>query len=67
MLKVLEDLRKSEAGFAVEIPLTATAGVNILNLRSAIIRAAAKEGIQVNTSSDDKNFYVWNAQSRRKV
>lgn len=65
MLKVIEDLRKSETGFAVEIPLTVTTGVSILNLRSAIIRAAAKDGIEVNTSSDDKNFYVWKAQTRK--
>jgi hypothetical protein len=63
MLKVIEDLRHSEPGFAVEIPLAETGGTEVLNLRSAILRASAKEGFEVNTSSDDKNFYVWKAKN----
>ena len=61
MKKVMEDLRHSEPGFAVEIPLVETSDTGVLNLRSAILRACAKEGLEVNTSSDDKNFYVWKA------
>ena len=61
LLKIMEDLRKSQSGFAVEIPLASIAGVSVLNLRSAIVRAAAKEKISVATSSDDENFYVWRA------
>ena len=67
MLKVMEDLRDSESGFAVEIPLAATGGTGVLNLRSAILRASAKEGLEVSTSSDDKNFYVWKAQKAKKT
>jgi hypothetical protein len=66
MVKVIEDLGNSESGFAVEIPLATLDGVSVLNLRSAIIRAAAKEGVQVSTSSDDKNFYVWKAETRTR-
>jgi hypothetical protein len=61
MLKVIEDLRHSEPGFAVEIPLAEASDTGVLNLRSAILRASAKEGLEINTSSDDKNFYVWKA------
>jgi len=37
--------------------------VKVLNLRSAIVRASAKEGIAVSTSSDDQYFYVWKARA----
>jgi len=60
LLKIMEDLRKSQSGFAVRIPL-ANIDVSVLNLRSAIGRAASKEKISVATSSDDVNFYVWKA------
>lgn len=61
LAKIMEDLRASSPGFAVRIPLSATDDVPVLNLRSAIVRAAAKEGLSVSTSSDDENFYVWKA------
>jgi hypothetical protein len=59
LLKIMEDLRNSQSGFAVTIPLSSIGDVSVLNLRSAIVRAASKEGIAVSTSSDDENFYVW--------
>jgi hypothetical protein len=59
LLKVMEDLRKSQSGFAVKVPLADIGGVSVLNLRSAIVRAAAKEKMRVATSSDDGHFYVW--------
>jgi hypothetical protein len=59
MGKIMEDLRKSEPGFAVQIPLASTNNIPVLNLRSAIVRAAAKESIKVITSSDDRYFYAW--------
>ena len=59
--KVMEDLRNATTGYAVKIPLAGIAGVSVLNLRSAIVRAAAKEKISVASSSDDENFYVWRA------
>jgi hypothetical protein len=61
MKMIMEDLRGSPSGFAVRIPLSSAEGISILNLRSAIIRAAAKEGLAVSTSSDEDNFYVWKA------
>jgi len=61
MRKIMEDLRQSPPGFAVKIPLSSTEGVPVLNLRSVIVRTAAKEKIRVATSSDDEHFYVWRA------
>lgn len=63
MRRIMEDLRKSAPGYAVRIPLSSLEEVSVLNLRSAIVRAARKDGICVSTSSDDQNFYVWKAES----
>jgi hypothetical protein len=59
MRRIMEDLRQSRPGFAVKIPLSSTEGVPVLNLRSVIVRTAAKEKTRVATSSDDEYFYVW--------
>lgn len=58
---IMEDLRKIESGFAVKVPLASTDGVSVVNLRSAIMRAAAKEDIAVGTSADESHFYLWKA------
>jgi hypothetical protein len=63
MGRVMEDLTKSAPGYAVKIPLSSINGLSILNLRSAIVRAANNAGFSVSTSSDDQNFYVWKTQS----
>jgi hypothetical protein len=57
--KIMEDLRGIETGFAVRIPLASVGEVSVLNLRSAIARAAAKEGIAIATSATDEDFFVW--------
>ena len=61
LAKIMEDLRNSQSGSAVTIPLASIDGVSVLNLRSAIVRAASKEKIRVATSSDTDYFYVWKA------
>jgi hypothetical protein len=61
MGKIMEDLKKSAPSYAVRIPLPSIEGISVLNLRSAIVRAAKKGGFSVSTSSDDQNFYVWKA------
>jgi hypothetical protein len=61
--RIMEDLKKSAPGYAVRIPLSSVKGVSVLNLRSAIVRAANKDGTKVSTSSDEQNFYVWEAES----
>jgi hypothetical protein len=63
LLKIMEDLRNAPPTAAVQIPLSSTMDVPVLNLRSAIVRAGAKEGIAVSTSSDDEYFYVWKARA----
>lgn len=57
--KIMEDLRSSAPGFAVKIPRASTGNISVLNLRSAIVRAASKEKLTINSLSDDENFYVW--------
>lgn len=57
--KIMEDLHSSQSGFAVTIPLANIGGVSVVNLRSAIVRAAFKVKFDVATSSDEENFYVW--------
>jgi hypothetical protein len=57
--KIMEDLRDVETGFAVRIPLASVGEVSTLNLRAAISRAAAKEGIDIATSASDEDFFVW--------
>ena len=59
MAGIMGDLRQLRPGFAVSIPLSSTKGVPVLNLRSVIVRTAAKVKMRVATSSDDENFYVW--------
>ena len=61
MGRIMEDLKKSESTYAVRIPWSSIKDISVLNLRSAIVRAAKKERIKVSTSSDDENFYVWKA------
>jgi hypothetical protein len=63
LLKIMADLRNAPPTLAVQIPLSSIADVSVLNLRSAIVRASAKEGIAVSTSSDDEYFYVWKARN----
>ena len=57
--KIMQDLRSVQSGFAVTIPFASIGGVSAVNLRSAIVRAASKLRVDVATSSDDENFYVW--------
>ncbi|HKU24181.1 MAG TPA: hypothetical protein VJQ54_01850 [Candidatus Sulfotelmatobacter sp.] len=61
LFKIMEDLRNSQSGLAVTVPLASIDGVSVLNLRSAIVRAASKEKIHVATASDTDHFYVWKA------
>ena len=57
--RILENLKTLPPESAVKIPLSAIGGVSILNLRSAVTRATAKESIKIATSADDESFYVW--------
>ena len=57
--RILENLRTLPSESAMKIPLSTIGEVSVLNLRSAVARATAKEKIKVATSADDDHFYVW--------
>lgn len=56
---IVEDLKTLPAGSAIKVPLDGTEGVTLANLRSALHRAAATLKLELETSSDDGNFYIW--------
>jgi hypothetical protein len=56
---VLRELRMLATGSALEIPLADVGGIGLANLRSAVHRASATEGLTIETVADEKNLYVW--------
>ena len=57
--QALEDLQQLVDGRAIKIPLAHFPDFGVADLRSAIHRAIAKQGLSVATSSDDEFLYVW--------
>lgn len=53
-----------QAGSALEIPLADVGGIGLANLRSAVHRAAASNGMEIETVADDGKFYVWKAKAQ---
>ncbi len=67
--KILSDLENLAPGRAVKIPLTALTDSKE-NVRSALNRVTRTRGLNVSTSSDEENFYVWmenNGNGQRKL
>jgi hypothetical protein len=60
---ILADLDKLTAKQAVKIPLSSLDGEKMQNLRSALNRVTREKNIPVETSSDEKYFYVWRADA----
>jgi hypothetical protein len=60
---IVQELVTLQAGSALEIPLAEVGGVGLANLRSAVHRAAASSGLNIETVSDEGKFYVWKAKS----
>lgn len=56
---IVQELRTLSAGAAMEIPLAEVGGIGLANLRSAVHRAAAADGLFIETGADEKNLYVW--------
>jgi hypothetical protein len=60
---IIADLAKLTAQQAVKIPLSSLDGEKMQNLRSALNRVTREKNIPVETSSDEKYFYVWRADA----
>jgi hypothetical protein len=56
---ILKELELAAPGSALEIPLAEVGGIGLANLRSAVHRASAAQGLAIETLADEKNFYVW--------
>jgi hypothetical protein len=56
---VFQDLETLPAGSAIRIPLTKVDGITLANLRSAVHRASTSRGLEIETLSDEENFYIW--------
>ena len=61
---IVQELANLSAGSALEIPLSDVGGVGLANLRSAVHRAAASNGLSIETVADNGNFYVWKANPK---
>lgn len=56
---VFQDLETLPAGSAIKIPLDQVDGIALANLRSAVHRASSSRGLEIETLSDEGNFYIW--------
>ena len=56
---VILDLEVLPNGQALKVPLSETNGVTLADLRSAVHRATVARKLNVETSSDNENFYIW--------
>jgi hypothetical protein len=61
---IVQELTTLLPGSALEIPLADVGGVGLANLRSAVHRAAASDGLNIETVADDGKFYVWSVNSK---
>ena len=58
---LLKDLAGLKAGSALKVPLSELPDSKE-NIRSALSRAAAQQGLTVATSSNDEFLYIWNSE-----
>ena len=56
---VFQDLETLPNGSAIKIPLASVDGITLANLRSAVHRASTARGLEIETLSDEDNFYIW--------
>ena len=64
MVGIPNDLVTLPIGSAIQIPLNEVGGLSVAKLRSAVMRATAKKGISIESSSDKKNFYIWKSKAK---
>jgi|SRR5579864_2423314 hypothetical protein len=64
---ILGDLAKLKPQQAIKVPLSSLNGEKMQNLRSALNRVTRERNIPVETSSDEKYLYVWQAGSSGKA
>jgi hypothetical protein len=57
--EIVHDLSRLRPGEALEIPRGALGASKLENVRAALNRAVKKLGLEIGTSSNDDNFYVW--------
>ena len=55
---LLEDIRGLKAGLALKVPLAELPDTKE-NIRSALSRAAAQQGLEIATSSNEEFLYIW--------
>jgi hypothetical protein len=60
---ILSELQGVPSGSALAVPLATVDGIGLANLRSAVHRGAASEGLEIETLADKKNFYVFKARN----
>jgi hypothetical protein len=56
---IFQDLETLPTGSAVKIPLAELDGITLANLRSAVHRASTSRALEIETLSDQDNFYIW--------
>lgn len=57
--KIMDDLEELPSGSALKIPRNLLNGQKLVNIRSALNRATRGLRLDVSTTTDDENFYVW--------
>ena len=56
---IFQDLETLPEGSAIKIPLGEADGITLANLRSAVHRASTSRNLNIETLSDEQNFYLW--------
>jgi hypothetical protein len=56
---IFQDLETLPSGSAIKLPLATLDGITLANLRSAVHRASTSRSLEIETLSDQDNFYIW--------
>lgn len=58
VVPLVEEIRTLPEGQAIKIPLSAF-DIGLVNLRSALVKAASSRGLKIATYSDDTTLFAW--------